>query len=320
MAEHVIGIDLGGTNIKAGVVDLDGKIVAGDSIPTETEKGRDTIVDNICRAAELVREKAKLDQSHIIGAGLGAPGTLNLRTGTILFSPNLPCLNETPIVNMLQQKIGLPWILENDANAAAWGEKWAGAGKGVSSLVMFTLGTGIGGGIIINNEILHGSNDVAAELGHQVLDWQGVKCLCGNTGCIEAYASCTGMVRRMKEAIAAGRPSTLSGDFEAADISKAAVAGDSTAREIIEETGRMLGAIATNMLHILNPEMIVFAGGMIAAGDILLNPIREEVESRAFEASKEGVRIVFAELGGNAGVIGAAGCALKAVRKNESEA
>jgi len=318
MAEYVIGVDLGGTNIKAGVVDSEGNIIASDSIPTEVEKGRDAVTDNICLAAKKVLEQAGKDLKDVLGLGLGAPGTLNLREGVILFSPNLTCLNEAPIRRMIEERLNIPVTLENDANAAAWGEKWVGAGKDVSSLVMFTLGTGIGGGVIINNELVHGFNDVAGELGHQVLYADGVKCGCGNNGCIEAYASCPAMVRRMKEAIASGKKSILSGDFEAADITKAALQGDETAREIVEETGRMLGVIATNMLHILNPEMVVFAGGMIAAGDMLLKPIRDEVKKRAFKASQEGVQIVFAKLGGNAGVIGAAGCALKAATKGGS--
>lgn len=311
MADHVIGIDLGGTNIKAGVVDLQGKVLAAASIPTHVKEGHATVVANICKASRKVMDAARIGPKDVKGVGLGVPGTLDLKAGVILFSPNLPCLNEFPIRDDVAAGLKLPVVLENDANAAAWGEKWAGAGRGVSSLVMFTLGTGIGGGIIIDDEIVHGMNGVAAELGHQMLIWDGVKCLCGNVGCIEAYASCPAMVRRMKEAIARGEKSKLRGDFEAADITRAAQEGDATAGKILEETGRMLGAVATNMLHILNPEMVIFAGGMIAAGDLLLRPIRDEVEKRAFAASKKGARIVFAELGGNAGLIGAAGCALK---------
>ena len=312
MAERVIGIDLGGTNIKAGVIDLEGQVIARVSVQTETDKGRDVIVQNLCTAAEKAAEAAGITKREVRGVGLGVPGTLDLTGGVILFSPNLPCLNEAPIRDLVADGLAVPVVLENDANAAAWGEKWAGAGKGARSLVMFTLGTGIGGGIIINDEIVHGCNNVAAELGHQVLVWDGVRCACGNIGCIETYASCPGMVRRMKEAIKDGASSTLRGDFEAADIAQAAQDGDETALRILEETGRMLGAIATNMMHILNPEMVVFAGGMIAAGDLLLQPIRDEVQKRALDASKEKTQVVFAELGGDAGLIGAAGCALKA--------
>ncbi|NOZ23125.1 MAG: ROK family protein [Planctomycetes bacterium] len=312
MTDRVIGIDLGGTNIKAGVVDLEGKVVQSGSIPSEVDKGREAVVKNICHAAEKVMKDAGVKPDRIKGVGLGVPGTLDLEAGVILFSPNLPCLNEAPIRDLVSEQLGVPVVLENDANAAAWGEKWVGAGKGAHSLVMFTLGTGIGGGIIINDEIVHGSNDVAGELGHQTILWNGEKCACGNIGCVERYASCPGMVRRMKAAIARGEPSRLIGDFEAADITRAAQAGDETARRIVEETGRMLGTVATNMMHILNPEMIIFAGGMIAAGGFLLTPILDEVKKRAFEASKKGCRIVFAELGGDAGLIGAAGCALKA--------
>jgi glucokinase len=220
-------------------------------------------------------------------------------------------MNGAPLLDLVRAKLkGVRCLLENDANAAAYGEKWAGVGRNVNNLVLFTLGTGIGGGVIIDGKVLHGFNDVAAELGHQVVFADGRLCGCGNHGCIEAYASAPATVRRMKEAIAAGRKTILKGDFEAEDISKAALKGDQTAREIMEETGRLLGVVATNMLHIFNPQMVVFDGGMTAAGDLLLLPIRDEIKKRAFKASQEGVQIVFGELGSNAGLVGAAGCAL----------
>ncbi len=309
MAGYLIGVDLGGTNIKAGVVDMKGKVVASDSVKTCVDKGLEEVVKRICQACDQVRKKAGLDWSAVHGVGIGSPGTLNLRKGIVLFSPNLPCMNGAPLLDMVHAEIKVPCILENDANAAAYGEKWAGVGRDVQSLVLFTLGTGIGGGVIIDGKVLHGFNDVAAELGHQVVFANGHKCGCGNLGCIEAYASAPNTVRRMKEALQAGRRSVLKGNFEAADISRAALQGDELAREIMEETGRLLGVVATNMLHIFNPQMVVFAGGMTAAGDLLLTPIRDEVRKRAFKASLEGVQIVFGKLGANAGMIGAAGCA-----------
>jgi len=313
MSEYAIGVDLGGTNIKGGVVDVNGKVIASESVKTNVEKGCEEVVHRIVQACEQVIRKSKLDWSAIRGVGIGSPGTLNLRKGIVLFSPNLPCMNGVPLLDLVRARLtGVRCILENDANAAAYGEKWAGVGRKVQNLVLFTLGTGIGGGVIIDGEVLHGFNDVAAELGHQVVYADGRLCGCGNHGCIEAYASAPATVRRMKEAIAAGKKSILSGDFEAADISRAAKQGDQTAREIMEETGRLLGVVATNMLHIFNPEMVVFDGGMTAAGDLLLTPIRDEVKKRAFKASQEGVQIVFGELGANAGMIGAAGCALQA--------
>jgi glucokinase len=313
MAGYAIGVDLGGTNIKGGIVDVNGKVIASESVKTNVEKGCEEVVKRIVQACEQVIRKSKLDWSAIRGVGIGSPGTLNLRKGIVLFSPNLPCMNGAPLLDLVRARLKrVRCILENDANAAAYGEKWAGVGRKVNNLVLFTLGTGIGGGVIIDGKVLHGFNDVAAELGHQVVYADGRLCGCGNHGCIEAYASAPATVRRMKEAIAAGKKSILKGDFEAADISRAALQGDQTAREIMEETGRLLGVVATNMLHIFNPEMVVFDGGMTAAGDLLLTPIRDEVKKRAFKASQEGVQIVFGELGANAGMIGAAGCVLQA--------
>lgn len=321
MDQYAIGVDLGGTFIKAGVVGPLGQVRARTSIDTNAAGGRDEVVSRIVRAAEAVAAQAGLSLDDAIGIGLGSPGVMNLDEGIVITSPNLVCVEGECLPELVEERIqsgSVRVLLENDANAAAWGEKWAGVGRNVSTMVLFTLGTGIGGGLILNNEIWHGSNDVAAELGHQTVDLNGPLCGCGNRGCIEALASAPGTVRRLREAIENGKPSVLSEGLSAGrevtckDIYEAALAGDATAREIIEETGRYLAVAATNMLHILNPEMVVFVGGMTGAGDMLLNPIREEVKRRAFAPSFEGVQIVFGSLGNDAGLIGAAGCAFKA--------
>ncbi|MBM4083444.1 MAG: ROK family protein, partial [Planctomycetes bacterium] len=233
------------------------------------------------------------------------------------FAPNLPGWRNIALCRKVQDALRIPTFLENDANAAAYGEKWVGVGQKVDSLVLFTLGTGIGGGVIINNEVLHGVNDAAAELGHMTVVIDGVKCGCGNRGCVEAYASVPGMVRRMKEAVEKGQPSKLAArikkgqEITGKDIHAAAVKGDAAARAIIEETGMYLGIAAVNMMHIVNPAMVVFAGGMTAAGDMLLNAIRAEVKKRALEASAAKTEILFARVGDDAGLIGSAGCALR---------
>jgi len=322
--EYAIGIDLGGTFIKAGVVDAAGHIIYQASRPTEGEKGRDAIVANIAAAAEAVLAGAGFAWEQVAGVGLGSPGVFDYERGGIVHhSPNLKALEGHPLPLLVQEQLrrpGVPVVLENDANAAAFAEKWVGAGRDARSLVLFTLGTGIGGGIVLDGEVWHGSTGFAGELGHQTILPEGPLCGCGNRGCLEAIASATGLVRRLREAVEMGRPTALANRVRGGekvtskDVYLAAVAGDATARALLEETGRYLGIAAANMINILNPEMVVFGGGMTGAGEMLLAPIRAEAQRRAIPAAYAACRIVFAQLGNDAGLIGAAGCVLKASR------
>lgn len=309
---YAVGIDLGGTNLKAGIVDGNGKIAYRLSKKTNSEADSQTISDQILELiAEIIRI-SNLKKSDIVGIGLGSPGLVDKKGETILFSPNLPRWRNIPIKRIIAERFSMPCVLENDANAAAWGEKWAGAGKEASSLVMLTLGTGIGGGIVIEDRLWRGANNVAAEIGHMVIQTDGPLCKCGNRGCIEVYASATGMVRRFQELLKGGTPSALKGCHEitAKRINDAALQGDKASLDIIEETGRYLGIAIVNIMHIINPEMIVLAGGMIGSGELLMNPLREVTTQRAFEASYKDTKIVFSQLGNDAGIIGAAGCLL----------
>ena len=319
MRGKAIGIDLGGTFIKAGVVDGSGKILSRVEVPTEAPRGREAIIGNIAMAADRARREASLSWRSVKAIGLGSPGVFEMPRGLVRNSPNLKCLEGKELAAPLTRVLGRPKgsvILDNDANVAAFAEKWVGAGRDVSSLVLFTLGTGIGGGMVLNNEIWRGAWGTAAELGHQVLFADGVPCSCGSIGCIEAYASATALVRRFNEAVAAGRKSRLAATLKkgdaitARDIFLAAKAGDKTCRSLMEETGRHLGVAVANMLHILNVECVVFAGGMTAAGSMLLKPIREEAQRRVFPLALKGVKILFSRLGNDAGLIGAAGWAL----------
>ena len=316
MSDYVVGIDLGGTNLKAGLVDKCGKIHQRLSIKTNNNADPQTISQQIFGLIdEIIKVGSGLKPAptNIIGIGLGSPGLIDKKGETILFSPNLPRWRNIPIKRMIAERFSIPCVLENDANAAAWGEKWVGAGKEVNSLVMMTIGTGIGGGIVINNKLWRGANNVAAEIGHMVIQMDGPKCNCGNYGCIEAYASATAMVRRFKELVKSGISSSLKdcGEITAKMINDAALQGDKTSVNIIEETGRYLGIAIINIMHVLNPEMIVLTGGMTGSGELLMNPIRQLIGQRAFEASYKDTKIVFSELGNDAGIIGAAGCLLK---------
>lgn len=315
MGDYIIGIDLGGTNLKAGLVDRDGKIHQRLSIKTENNADPQIISNQIFYLIdEIINVGAGLKPAptSIIGVGLGSPGLVDKKGETILFSPNLPLWRNIPIKRMVSERFSIPCVLENDANAAAWGEKWVGAGKEADSLVMLTLGTGIGGGIVINKKLWRGVNNVAAEIGHMVIQMDGPKCSCGNYGCIEAYASATAMVRRFKELLKSGTPSSLkdAGDVTAKMINDSAFQGDRASLDIIKETGHYLGVALVNIMHVLNPEVIVLTGGMIGSGDLLMDPIKQVIKEKAFEASAKETKIVFSQLGNDAGIIGAAGCLL----------
>jgi len=309
MHDIVIGVDLGGTNIKAGAVSYDGRVLFRCRTTTEGHMGPAAVVDRIAQAIRDCLAGVEGGRERTAGVCVGSPGPLDLKNGVVLTAPNLPGWVNVPLRAMVEERVGLPCVVENDANAAALGEQWVGAGSGADSLVLLTLGTGIGGGIVLNGKIWHGFTGVAAEIGHMSINPDGPACNCGGRGCIEAYASATAMVRRMREAIAAGRHSSLASKGEkltARDIYEACVAGDQAALENMHTTGFYLGVAIANILNVLNPEVVVLSGGVTAAGDLLLRPIQQTVREHALEAAREGVRICFSALGDDAGVIGAA--------------
>jgi len=306
-----VGVDLGGTNIKLGLVSPLGDVIRRHSLPTPAQQGPAAVAHAIAEGIRQCMEAAGASPKSVVGVGLGSPGTIDQRNGVVLFSPNLPGWADIPLRQMVQDDVGMPCVLENDANVAALGEQWQGAGRGAASLVLLTLGTGIGGGIILNGRVWRGGGGVAGEIGHMSINPDGPVCGCGSRGCLEAYASATAMVRRMREAIQAGAHTQLAAEADtltARDIHRAALAGDAMARENIEATARYLGVAVSNLLHLLNPQVVAFSGGVTAAGDMLLRPLCHEVHDRTMEASQRNVKICFAELPNDAGLIGAARC------------
>ncbi len=308
MDQTVVGVDLGGTNIKIGLVTSEGRLVQRHSVSTAAEGGPEAVAGRICQGVRECLDKAGAGAGDVGGVGVGSPGTIDLEAGVVTFSPNLPGWLDVPLRSLIQDGLGLPCTLDNDANVAALGEYWVGAGSGARSLVLLTLGTGIGGGIVLDGRIWHGGNGVAGEIGHMSINPDGPLCGCGNRGCLEAYASATAMVRRLREAVEQGASTPLDRleDVTARDIYEAALAGDAVARENIETTGRYLGVGTSNILHILNPEVVAFTGGVTAAGEMLFGPVRREVEERTLEDSRRGVKICLAEFPDDAGILGAA--------------
>jgi len=306
-----LGIDLGGTNIKSGVVDDDGKPLAAVSIPTNALKGPDAGVASLAEAGRRAVAASGLRWDEIAGVGLGSPGTMDIHRGLLLDPPNLPGWTNYPIRDKLAAQLGKPVAFQNDGNAAAYGEFWAGAGRGVASLVLFTLGTGIGCGIVDHGRIVEGRHSHGAECGHMMIFADGGReHPKGYFGHLEAYASATALVMRAREAIDAGEPSSLApDDLTAHAVDVAAKAGDPLAKRLMRETARYLAVGAVNLMHTIDPDLILFSGGMIAAGEGFLEDIRTDIRRMAFPVPAAQTRISYAQLGGDAGFIGAAGCA-----------
>lgn len=318
MSEIFIGIDLGGTNIKIGCFDSELKIIGKISVSTEAAMGPDAVVSKMAQTVEehLIGENLSLD--NVSAVGMGAPGPARYKEGVVIAAANMPKFKNVPIRQMLSEKLGKPVIFENDANAACWGEFVLGAGKGVSDMVFFTLGTGIGGGIICDGKLVYGFADNAAELGHMIVYPGGRLCGCGQRGCVEAYASANSTAKRALEALEAGVQSSLKdvldekGEITCKDVYEHLAAGDELAKQITDETAKALALVCVNMLHITEPKRIVYAGGMIGAGKLLLRRIRDYFSEYIWFLKAETVEICFATLGRDAGIIGAAALAKKA--------
>lgn len=316
MGEIFIGIDLGGTYIKVGCFNSQLKLLNKTSAPTEAEKQAKAVIENMAKASEQCVAKAGFSMDDVPAVGLGCPGPAKYREGIIEAATNFPTFRNIPVRQMLSDRLGGKTIVfENDANVACFGEFTAGAGKEVEDMVFFTLGTGIGGGIINKGKLLAGAGDNANELGHIIIYPDGRLCNCGQKGCAEAYASATNTAKRAAEAIEAGEKSSLKkvldekGEITCKDVYDHLKAGDKLAKKITDETAEALAILCINVLHTTEPQRIVFAGGMIAAGDILLNRIKDYFNEHIWSLKRETVEICFATLGEDAGIIGAAALA-----------
>jgi len=311
---YVIGIDIGGTNLVVGAVAEDGSQYRHlRSEPTRPEDGPDAVLARLTTLAEgVIAETLREPGAEVIGIGVGAPGPLDTRTGVIFLTPNLGWV-DMPLRQRMADALGYPTTLDNDANCAVLGEWWQGAARGSEHVVGVTIGTGVGGGVIIGGRLYHGASDCAGEFGHTTLDAQGRKCKCGNYGCLEAYASGPSIANRAVEAIRAGAvsviPAKVGGDLDlvtAQEVYQASQEGDEVALEVVRDAARYLGAGIANLINIFNPEVVVVCGGVTQAGDRLFAPLRQEVTRRAFRPAVEACRIVPGELSGTAGVYGAA--------------
>lgn len=313
---YVVGVDLGGTNIVVGAMPQDGsREIAMRSQPTLSQLGSDAVTDRIIQMIEdvitITMAETGAKREDFLGVGVGAPGPLDREKGLVIIAPNLGWSNY-PLRDRVQDAIKLPATLDNDANCATLGEWWTGAAKGARHVVGITIGTGIGGGLILDGKLFHGASDVAGEIGHTTIDSTGRRCKCGNYGCLEAYASGPNIADRAREALTGEEQSLLAsmvkGNLEkitAQTVYDAAQQGDMIAREVVRDTARFLGAGVANLLNVFNPDVVVIAGGVTQAGEALFEPLRAEVRRRAFKPAVDACRIVPGILPGSAGVVGA---------------
>ncbi|WP_068784468.1 ROK family glucokinase [Paenibacillus phocaensis] len=315
MSEKIyIGVDLGGTAVKVGICNEEGQLLHTYEGPTEVDKGADTIVANIEKYVRRVVEESPFAWEQVAGVGAGVAGFTNVREGIIILAPNVG-LKDFPIREILEQRLGKPIKIDNDANVAALGEAWGGAGKGIDNCVCYTLGTGVGGGIIINGKIYQGFSGMAGELGHMsvVPDLEAIGCGCGQMGCLETVSSATGIIRMAKDAVARGDRTSLSHveNIMAKDVFDAAKAGDEAAIRIVNRAAFYLGKSMAAVAVVLNPQLFIVGGGVSKAGDILFNEVRSVFSKLTPEPVQRGMQIIPATLGNDAGMVGAAGLFLR---------
>ena len=313
--QWVLGIDVGGTNLVVGAVAADGSRVIGHQTrPTQASRGPDAIVEELVALGRstLATLEREVPDAHVLGVGAGAPGPLDMREGVVLLTPNLGW-TDMPLRARLASGLNLPASLDNDANCAVLGECWVGAAQHAHYAIGVTIGTGIGGGIVIDGELYHGAAGCAGEIGHMTIDIDGRLCGCGNYGCLEAYASGSAIARRAIEQVGVDTESVLltmaGGDrsrITAQTVYEAARSGDTVALDVVRDTAHYLGAGLANLINIFSPDTVVIVGGVTRAGESLFEPLRREVSRRAFKPAVQACTIVPGTLDGLAGVYGAA--------------
>lgn len=316
MAEPLyVGVDIGGTAVKVGLCNSAGALLHTYEGPTGSENGPDASVQAMAGYVRKLVGDNGYAWEDVRGVGVGMPGFMDFETGVVFLSANFPGWTNVPLKEKLEQQLGKQVRINNDANVAALGEAWAGAGRGLKNVVVFTLGTGVGGGIIVRGQIYEGFSGMAGELGHiQVVpDMEAIQCGCGQRGCVETVSSATGIVRMASDAVKRGDQTLLShaSSITAKDVFDAAKAGDEVAGRIVNRAAFYLGKAMATTAVIVNPERFIIGGGVAKAGDILLDPVREVF--RKLTPERAVTDIVPAELGNNAGVVGAAGLNLRAI-------
>jgi len=318
MKKYIIGIDLGGTNIKSAIFDTEFQTVLERSDPTEAASGPSHVLSKIRSIIKEMLFELEIDHTAVRCMGMGIPGLLNPDEGVSIFSPNFPEWENIHVVDEMKSAFAFPIFIDNDVRVNLYGEWFFGAGAGHKNIVLITLGTGLGSGIVVDNTVLYGQTASAGEIGHMNMYREGRPCRCGSSGCLGRYVSAIGMVRTFIEQLELGHPSIVQGwvgdethKITAKMISEAYDHGDVLAIEVMHETGKLLGFGLSNVINLINPERVIIGGGMSAAGDRLLNSVRDTINSHSLKLSSQVCKVVQATLGGRAGMVGAAAYANK---------
>ena len=321
MKKAAIGVDIGGTNVKLGLVDERGKVLLRDTFQTKQAKTRAELLEKLSVHIELLVLEARTRKLRLSGIGIGAPGPIDVERGFVYFFPNIPGWINTPLKKILEQRLGLSVFVDNDANAMALGEQRFGAGnpstgsgRAARNMIYLTLGTGVGGGLVIDGKLFHGSTFSAAEMGHMVVDPQGPRCACGNRGCIEAFVGNGYFTRQVREKLKTHKSILKKWMKEGQELSpklvqEAARRGDKFSKEQWNLTGERLGTFLAGLANLLNPDRIVIGGGIALGGELVLAPVRAAFKKKAFPISSRFVRVMPAVLGNDAGLVGAAALA-----------
>jgi glucokinase len=313
-AEYVVGVDLGGTKILAGIFDNSLECIGTAKVSTKAQRGVDAVIERIDRCVRDAVDEADLSMKQVAGLGIGAPGAVDFKSGTVIFAPNMDGWKDVALKKDLEKHLGVPVFVENDANIAVLGVHVAELKAKPQSVVGIFVGTGIGGGLIINGEPFSGFNHTAGEIGHMVIDVNGPKCGCGNKGCFEALASRTAIFQRIKAGIKEGEKTLLTEmlgdsleDLRSGDLRKAIRRGDKFVGKVIEQTAEYIGIGVANLVNVLGPEVVVLGGGVMEAlSDEMIDVITKTAKGHAMPGTIKGVEIVVSKLGDNAGITGAA--------------
>ena len=313
MKKAAIGVDIGGTSVKLGLVNASGRVISRDSFLTDQYPARTKFLTALVQHIQALVKEASRNGFKVLGVGLGAPGPIDVQRGLVHFFPNIPGWRNTPLKRILQSQTHLPVWVDNDASAMALGEYYFGAGQGSKNMIALTLGTGVGGGLVMNGKLFHGHAFSAAELGHFVINETGPRCVCGNRGCVEVYVGSRSFVREVRQRLKGRAPSILRSWIKKKGVkltphlvARAARKGDTFSKKIWQETGAHLGTALAGLCNILNPEKIILGGGIAQNGSLIFDPVIAAIKKKAFPSAARSVKVLPAKLGVDAGFIGAA--------------
>ncbi len=309
MKKVAIGVDIGGGSVRLGIVSADGKVLARETFATP--KGREKLLRTLVERISILRTQARKHGWKVLGVGIGAPGPIDVQAGRVYFFPNIPGWRHTPLKSLLQRRLKLPVRVDNDAHVMTLAEFHFGAGRGAKNVIALTLGTGIGGGLVMDGRPFHGPHFSAAEIGHLIINEDGPRCACGTQGCVETYVGSGYFVREIRKRLKAGQKSILKKWIKEGRpltprlAAQAAKKGDAFSKGIWRETAVHLGSALAGLVNILNPDKIILGGGIAQSGNLLFSPLRVALRKKAFSIAARSVRVVPAALGVDAGLIGA---------------